>query len=204
MKHATSRDLYNYWQRLRGFRPAPRRSEIEPSDIRSILGDTFILEASGRESFPVRLAGTRWCGLHGREMKGQDFLDLWSEGDRNAVATLATAVSSDAAAAVISIEARTRQGRSLSCELLLLPLRHGGPDYDRILGSCAAFERPYWLGSDPVVSQSLTSLRLLWPDERPQFLPRQAQAPDTATLIPFPVAAGRRRGHLMVLDGGKV
>jgi hypothetical protein len=203
MKHATSRELYNYWQRLRRSRPAPRRSEVEPSDIRAILGDTFILEASTRDSFPIRLAGTRWCGLYGREMKGEDFLDQWAAGDRNAVATLATAVSSDAAGAVISIEARTVKGRSLLCELTMLPLRHNGPDYDRILGSCAPFERPYWLGSEPIVRQSLTSLRLLWPDDQPQFMRRRAAAADVAAPIPFPTPAGRRRGHLTVLDGGK-
>jgi hypothetical protein len=203
MKHATSRELYNYWQRLRGGRPAPRRSEVEPSDIRTILADTFILEASSRDAFQIRLAGTRWCALHGREMKGEDFLDLWSAGDRNAIATLATAVSTDAAGAVISIEARNERGRSLACELMLLPLRHTGPDYDRILGSCAAFERPYWLANEPIVRQSLTSLRLLWPDEQPHFMRRQVGAPGPVAPIPLPVPTGRRWGHLTVLDGGK-
>jgi hypothetical protein len=136
-------------------------------------------------------------------MKGEDFLDQWAAGDRNAVATLATAVSSDAAGAVISIEARTVKGRSLLCEFTMLPLRHNGPDYDRILGSCAPFERPYWLGSEPIVRQSLTSLRLLWPDDQPQFMRRRAAAAEAAAPIPFPTPAGRRRGHLTVLDGGK-
>ena len=203
MKHATSRELYDYWQRLRRSRPAPRRSEVEPSDIRTILGDTFILEGSNRDAFLIRLAGTRWCALYGREMKGEDFLDLWSAGDRNAVATLATAVSTDAAGAVISLEGRTERGRSLLCELMLLPLRHGGPGYDRILGSCAAFERPYWLANDPIVRQSLTSLRLLWPDEQPHFMRRQVGSAEPAAPIPFPLPAGRRWGHLTVLDGGK-
>ena len=203
MKHATSRELYNYWQRLRRSRPAPRRNEVEPSDIRTILGDTFILEVAGRDCFPIRLAGTRWCTLHGREMKGDDFLDLWLAADRNAIATLATAVSSDGAGAVISIEARTAQNRSVSCEALLLPLRHSGPDYDRILGSCAAFEHPYWLGSDPIVYQSLTSLRLLWPDEQPGFMRRPRDTAPPTAPSPVPIRGGRRHGHLTVLDGGK-
>jgi hypothetical protein len=203
MKHATSRELYDYWQRLRRIRPAPRRSELEPSDIRTILGDTFILEASSRDAFPIRLAGTRWCALYGREMKSEDFLDLWSADDRNAIATLATAVSTDAAGAVISFEGRTERGRRLACELMLLPLYHAGPDYDRILGSCAAFERPYWLAKEPIVSQGLTSLRLLWPDEQPHFMRRQVGSAAPVTPVPLPVPTGRRWGHLTVLDGGK-
>ena len=78
MKHLTSRELYDYWNRVRRGRPAPRRNEIEPGDIRRILADTFILEAAGRDRFPIRLAGTRMCGMYCREIKGGNFLDLWT------------------------------------------------------------------------------------------------------------------------------
>src|SRR5512146_2629747 len=44
MKHATTRELYDYWNRVRGGERAPLRSAIEPSDIRRILGEMFILE----------------------------------------------------------------------------------------------------------------------------------------------------------------
>jgi hypothetical protein len=203
MKHATSRELYGYWDRVRRSRPAPRRSEIEPSDIRRILADTFILEVANRNNFPVRLAGTRICGLYCREIKGGDFLDLWTPHDREAIATLATAVSVDAAAAVVTIEATNADNRNVTCEILLLPLRHNGPDYDRILGSCAPLERPYWIGAEPIVRQSLTSLRLIWPDEQPAFLRRSTDHRVGASQpIPFPVPQ-RRRGHLTLLEGGK-
>jgi hypothetical protein len=202
MKHATSHELYAYWDRVRRSRPAPRRSEIEPSDIRRILADTFILEVGDRSSFPVRLAGTRLCGLYCREIRGADFLDLWTANDREAIATLATSVATDAAAAVATIEATNAERRSVTCELLLLPLHHNGPDYDRILGSCAPLERPHWLGTVPVVEQSLASLRLIWPDDQPKFLRRATDRPGSSKPIPFPLP-NRRRGHLTVLEGGK-
>src|SRR4029077_1489463 len=137
MKHATSRELYDYWDRLRRGQPAPHRSDIEPSDIRRILADTFILEVPARETYAIRLAGTRICALYGREIKGPNFLDLWTSDDRQAIATLAAAVSTDAAAAVLSLEGHTARRRTLACELLLLPLRHGKSGYDRVLGSLA-------------------------------------------------------------------
>jgi len=204
MKHATSRELYDYWDRLRSGQPAPHRSDIEPSDIRRILADTFILEAGDRETYTIRLAGTRVCALYGREIKSTNFLDLWAAEDRQAIATLATAVATDAAAAVLSVEARTARRRSLVCELLLLQLRHGKSGYDRLLGSLAPTEQPYWIGSEPVTSQSVTSLRLIWPDERPHFMRRTSdrpEAPDSAVVLP--IDNRRRRGHLFVLDGGK-
>lgn len=201
MKHATSRELYDYWERIRGEEPAPRRSDIEPGEIRGILADTFILEVVDRDHQIVRLAGTRVCALYGREIKGAGFLDFWADEDRAAVATLATAVCEDAAGAVITASLASPGERHLTCEFLLLPLRHGGPTYDRILGSCSIFERPYWFGSAPIVNQRISSLRLVWPDERPRF------------MRPFPRPAGniphaahprsRQRGHLFIVDGGK-
>ena len=203
MKHATSRELYDYWDRLRGGRLAPQRSDVEPSEIRRILADTFILEVVDRETYPIRLAGTRVCILYGREIKGANFLDLWAGEDRQAVATLAAAVSTDAAAAVLSLEGQTPRRRSVSCELLLLPLRNGKSGFDRVLGSLAPIERPYWIGSDPVTIQSVTSLRLIWPDERPHFMRRASDRVQPKASAAIPIDARRRRGHLFVLDGGK-
>ena len=202
MKHVTSRELYAYWNSVRRGEPAPLRSAIEPSDIRRILADTFILEVIDRDRYLVRLAGTRICSLYCREIKGTDFLDLWSNEDRNAVATLATAVASDAAAAVVTLELSTARDQRLGCELLLLPLRHGR-SYDRILGSLSPAERPYWLGSEPIIRQQVQSLRLIWPDEQPSFMRRRTDRPDDSAPIPFPIDSRRRRRHLFVLDGGK-
>ncbi len=203
MKHATSQELYGYWDRVRHGQRAPKRSDIEPSDIRRILADTFILEVAGRETYTVRLAGTRICSLYCREVKGSNFLDLWSREDRNAIATLATAVSEDAAAAVVSFTVHTANEHSLAAELLVLPLSHTGQRYDRVLGSIAPLERPYWLGNEPVISQVVTSLRLIWPDERPQFMRRATDAVERGVVIPVSFDNRRRRGHLFVLDGGK-
>ena len=91
MKHATSRELYSYWDRLRGTESAPLRSAIEPSDIRRILADTFIAEAIDPTRYNIRLAGTRVCALYGTELKGSNLLDRWSDDDRSALATLAAA-----------------------------------------------------------------------------------------------------------------
>ena len=208
MKHATTRELYDYWNRVRGGERAPLRSAIEPSDIRRILSEMFILEVLERDNYFVRLAGTRVCALYCREIKGTNVLDLWSGEDRQAMATLAAAVSEDGAAAVVTISAWTAREQEVQCELILLPLRHGGTRFDRVLGSCAVMERPYWLGSEPVVRQSIASLRLIWPDEVPVFMRRrsdraEATVASTVPPIPMPVAGTRRHGHLFVVDGGK-
>jgi hypothetical protein len=226
MKHATTRELYEYWQRLRGSRPAPDRTEIEPSDIRRVLGDTFILEAVSRTEYRFRLAGTRVCALYGRELKGKDFLAFWKGKDRDAVATLLAAVSQDAAASVFGMTGRSAHDRDLPCEILLLPIRQKGGGFTRILGSLAPMDDPYWIGIQPIMSQSITSLRLIWPDERPSFLrrgdeldveavpvapaagpshaaPRPGVPSRSPSRQPWADGSNRRVGHLVVLEGGK-
>lgn len=210
MKHAASRELYDYWNRVRGRDRAPQRSAIEPSDIRRVLADTFILEVVDRETHLVRLAGTRVCSIYCRELKGANFFDLWSGDDRTAIQTLAAAVTEDGAAAVVTVEGRTERDQELAAELLLLPLRHSGsPTFDRILGSLAVIERPYWVGTEAVTGQRVASLRLIWPDQQPNFLRRRTDVtPEREPAasrdpIPFPGRNTRRRGHLVVFDGGK-
>ena len=63
MKNTATRDLYGYWDQLRGQRPAPERVDIDPGAIRRVLGDTFIVEIDKNRSFPFRLAGTRNCAV---------------------------------------------------------------------------------------------------------------------------------------------
>lgn len=63
MKHATTREVFEYWNRRRGRRRVPARSNIDPADIRHVLGDTFLLTADFAGDIRFRLAGTRICAL---------------------------------------------------------------------------------------------------------------------------------------------
>src|SRR5687768_17621081 len=89
MKQPGSIQLFQYWNRLRNGRVAPKRTEIEPADIKALLPDTFILEKDTRREAVFRLAGTRLCSLYGRELKGFSFPSLWREQDQRLVARLA-------------------------------------------------------------------------------------------------------------------
>lgn len=207
MKHKASRELYEYWNRLRGDDPAPLRSAIEPSDIRRVLADTFIAEANGSGDLHIRLAGTRICALYGRELKGSNLLDQWPPEDRSALTTLGAAVSNEGAVAVVTMTGHASAGLTVPCELLLLPLRHGTDGFDRVLGALAPLEQPYWLGAEPVVRQRISGLRLIWPGEDTDFSRRRTErAPSlraAAAPVHLPLRRARRRGHLYVVDGGK-
>ncbi|TLP48643.1 MULTISPECIES: PAS domain-containing protein [Cohaesibacter] len=226
MKHQVTRDLFTYWDSLRGGRPAPERSDIDPAEIHQILGDTFILEYENEDQLTFRLAGTRLCGSFCRELKGRSFLDIWSQEDIASVRLLLTAVAEDEAAAVIGFEGKTERDQTLNFETILLPLRHFGQTKSRILGAASPVEMPYWVGIWPLTELSISSMRLIWPDERPAFMRhsqkdsapkgRHGIAPSTLA-IPNPVAgrpmsrpntrsavqSEQRFGHLRVIEGGR-
>lgn len=203
MKAAATRDLFGYWNRLRGARAAPERSDVEPAQIRAILADTFILEADPAAGFPFRLSGSRVCAITGQEMKGERFLELWRDPDAATLRGALTTVSDDAAVAVVGAHGATELGRRVDLELGLLPLRHRGRTHARVLGSLAAVETPYWLGSCPVTQFELTSLRMIWPSGRRRTL---APPMETPTAPPPPAGlsgAARRIGRFLVFDGGR-
>lgn len=217
MKHQVTRELFTYWDGLRGGRTAPERSDIDPAEIHQILGDTFILEYDNETSLSFRLAGTRLCGSFCRELKGRNFFDLWGANDLSSMKLLLTAVVEDEAAAVIGFKGKTEREQELEFELILLPLRHYGQTKSRLLGAASPADMPYWIGIWPIQELSISSMRLIWPEERPAFMRNQEQAPKqqhkfgltpTTTILPpvigqHPINPERRIGHLTVIEGGR-
>lgn len=202
-------ELFQYWDRLRDGRPAPKRTEIEPADIKTLLADTFILEKDARGEAVFRLAGTRLCATFGRELKGFTFASLWMQKDERVVARLAHGAFLAKSVVVISFEGISRNGRVNPFELLLLPL-DGGVDHPRSLGAVTPAERPFWLGADPIAECRIASIRVVDPEREPMFLKNRPEVtvPSLAPTLDFEDPAmgrgrGRRIRHLVVLEGGR-
>jgi hypothetical protein len=205
MRQAGTAGLFQYWNRLRDGRPAPRRTEIEPADIKSMLADTFILERDLRGDAVFRLAGTRLCATFGRELKGFAFTSLWSHSDQPKAASLALATLIEKSVSVTTLLGTTQGGRSLDLELLLLPLE-GGAENPRAMGCLCPAEKPYWLGADPVVQCQVVGIRAIDPDREAQRGDGLPQV-DAPPLEPGPSSLSdtpaRRFRHLVVIDGGR-
>ncbi len=218
MQKQSTRTLYDYWNTLRGSRSAPDRRDIDPTKIRTALANTFILEATDNREFDFRLAGSHLCATYARELKGRSFSRLWHPRDRDAMETLLRAVTEDHAVALITFQGLTAIHTRLSIETILLPIRHNGSTQTRLLGAMTALDEPYWFGTQPVVEQRISGLRLIWPDDN--SLAEMAR--DIAASVPhdviFAQAAGgagepmaatvygrqaRRYAHLAVIDGGR-
>ena len=207
MKQEGSIALFQYWNALRDGRPAPRRAEVEPAAIRKLLADTLILERDGRGEAVFRLAGTRLCAIHGRELKGFSFSSLWRPRDQRLMSKLVASTFTTHSVAIVEYRGTSEKGRSLPFEMLLLPL-DGGVETPRCLGIAEATETAFWLGADPIVSAEIETMRVLDPDREPMFLKNRPAVsvpplvPEEALFEPDGVN-GRRVRHLMVLDGGK-
>jgi hypothetical protein len=193
MKHSSIRQLFEYWNERRGLRSAPDRGEIEPSAIRRVLADTFILAFEARAGHPFRLAGTRVCAAFGRELKGEAFVDLWAAEGRDLVRELLAIVATESNGVVASAHAESAEGATLELELLLLPLSHRGRTDARVIGALVPVAAPYWLGTSTLGPLALDTHRFLDPSlaTRP--------APRIAPMLP----TGRIRRGLMIYDGGQ-
>ncbi len=137
MTHAAGTTLFAYWDSLRGGRPAPERSDIDPRAIGPILGDTFVLEGDLTGALPYRLAGSRISTLFAREMKGESFTALFTELGRQAFHRgLSDALAAQAGLS-LAVTGTSTIGRDVDLEMTLLPLVHRGRLGARMIGTIA-------------------------------------------------------------------
>src|SRR5579863_4849130 len=130
-------ELHAYWNRLRGARSAPERNDVDPSAIRGILADTFVLDFDERRGFPFRIAGSRANAIFLKELRGLAFLEVWGSPDRKEINSILQCVADEAQPFLIGAEARPAGLGPVDIEAILLPLRHHGLTHSRVLGAFA-------------------------------------------------------------------
>lgn len=135
MKDKIIKDLFGYWDQLRGERLAPTRSEIDPRKIRGTLEHTFILEAVKNGAPRFRLAGIEVCDLLGMELRGMPIDALFEPVDRNMLADIVTDVFQEPHIAQLRLCGQLAGGRSVLGHMILIPLRDENGDISRILGA---------------------------------------------------------------------
>ena len=196
MRHRVGKELYDYWKRLKGARAAPDRSEIDPSAIRHLLADSFIIEVDEAETaFPIRLSGSRLNALWLTEQKGRSFLELWREQDRESLSTTLMMVVRGVSPVVSAVQGGPKGAEPMDFELLLLPLRYFGKTHSRIMGSLAPMRRTSWLGSSAVEPLSLNSMRFIEETDH--------RAPWGFSKFVAPPPPESQPPRLVVYEGGK-
>ena len=203
MKQKISQTLYAYWNDVRQDRAAPRRFEIEPSQIAGILPHTFILERVDSETFRYRLAGTGLCEAFSQQLRETNFLAGFAGDDRAAVERLLSSVTLQCGAGVLEFEATGTDAHALVFEVVLLPLVHTRDCVDRVLGAISPASIPEWLGSEVLDDWRLTSSDVIWPQGHPQ---PAAAAPERQNPFHPHIRKARivrsERRQFRVYDGG--
>lgn len=203
MQQRTSQILYAYWNEVRGERAAPRRFDIEPAQLGTVLAETFILESDDAQTATFRLAGTKICDNFGHEFRGSSFFDLFSTDDRSTVMQGLADVRTHASVLVMEAEATVATQGDARFEIMLLPLVHTGTTISRMLGSITAIDPPSWLGSERLPHLDVLNHEHIWPEGRPHAIAEKFRNPPA--LIPE-LASARlvriNRRSFRVLDGG--
>lgn len=166
MKHRSSREFFAYWDKMRGHAAAPDRSDIEPSAVRELLGDIFVLAYDAEAGYPFRVAGTRVSALLGRDLKDQSFSALFAAGARRAVEDIIAVVAEETLPAIAGVTATSETGETAHLELLLLPFSTRAHAPVSLTGVLAPFEPEL----NKLENFGLTSYRYLHRQER--LLPR--------------------------------
>ena len=204
MKHKTSQILYAYWNAVRGQRLAPRRFEIEPARIASILAETFILERFDVRTYQFRLAGTRLCDQFGHEFRGTNFLDGWGADDCLMLERKFADACERGGALVLTFEATSDDAHCVTYEALLLPLVHNGEMASRVLGAMSACDPPAWVGTERLTTKNLVRHETIWPGAKTssQLHQQSLFAPSSQSACAIRIDRNRRR--FLVLDGGRL
>jgi len=133
--HKSISTLFEYWESLRATRAAPKRSEIDPRAIKSILGDVFIAERTRFGGTRFRLAGTEICDLMGMELRGMPLNSLFQTSARAALENLLNDIYSTTCLYSSRLTTVQTGYRHIEGYMVLLPLKDDTEQTTRILGA---------------------------------------------------------------------
>ncbi len=161
MRNSKTKRVYDYWLKLKGPRCAPERRDIAPRSLRGMLPFIFIAERMGPGLSVFRLAGTGLCERYGRELRDHNLDALWSPADRPALRRFVDDVLDIPAPGLVTFRAETIDRRSVSGEMLFLPLCDEEGTVSRLLGCAFATQSTSWLGQRPLVHQFMETASLI-------------------------------------------
>lgn len=192
--HPGSRRLFSHWESLRAERAYPTREEFTFEPIKDLLPDLLILDRDHlRNSYRYRLAGSRVCGMFGKNLTSSDALSNWESFEKNIIAKQLNAAFVQFQPSLIRMRLTTDTGQIVAVEFIALPIQLRGSDRMQLVGGMFAFRDSRNLGHSAIVAQELASARMIWTEF--------SIAPDShLRSAPLPVDF---TGKLRVIAGGK-
>jgi hypothetical protein len=128
------RRLFVYWDGKRGGRRMPARSDVDPLDLRFILGQLILVDVmpGPPPRFRIRLHGTELAQRAGYELTGK-MLDELPSTEFRTLAQRSFATTAETRLPFHSIRDRLLDGKPRRYESLMLPLSADGDGVDMLL-----------------------------------------------------------------------
>jgi hypothetical protein len=128
------RRLFVYWDGKRGGRRMPARSDVDPLDLRFILGQLILVDVmpDPPPRFRIRLHGTELAQRAGYELTGK-MLDELPTTEFRLLAQRSFATTAETRLPFHSIRDRLLDGKPRRYETLMLPLSADGDGVDMLL-----------------------------------------------------------------------
>jgi hypothetical protein len=126
-------NLHSYWQRQKGNKGCPSRSDIRPKDLTSFLPHVFLVDVLDEANFRFRLAGSHFCELTNRRMAG-DVIEAIFPDMFCAEVRRAWQQASQGATVLGRGQVWIPAKDFLQWEGIVLPLSQSGQDIDTLVG----------------------------------------------------------------------
>jgi hypothetical protein len=132
--------LHAYWTTIRGACRMPSRAQVDPADMRFILGQVMMIDVTDRPAgFKVRLQGTELAWCLGSDLTGKTLEGLRSTGLR-ALLRECFAQSVITLAPVHQTSRQNHDGVPRLYSVLVLPLSADDRHVDKLLVGVRCFE----------------------------------------------------------------
>lgn len=153
--------LLDAWNRWRGGRLLPRRSDIALGDIKALLPLVTLQECNSRYDVRFKVVGTAIRELIGAELTGANYIDLTLPEHREIRAGRIAAMVSRPCGSLFTYHHRFANGLVAQAETLSFPIDPDLPGRPRMILSYSATETPHFI-PPPDPSQPLAVMEDYW------------------------------------------
>ncbi len=194
--HPDSRELFRFWERVRGENSAIARNQVDLRQIRKILPWIAILERHPlRPAYTWRLAGSGVCRIWNAELTAQPFLADASAYDHDTICRLLDNVVASHQPCISRYKAVYEDGEMLGLEMLAVPVLSASGTTTQLLCSVVPFRAPYWLGQACITRLELSKVKMIWTEHFDHHANHTNKLIDRTRVDGGPL--------LRVIDGGR-
>jgi hypothetical protein len=155
-------DLFlRHWRDIKiRARQAPNRRDFDPARLKICLPSLMMLEQTDPD-YVFRLSGGSLVHLHGRELRGESFISLFTRSSHLEMAACLQASMLRQMPLSLSVQAQTSQNQNISLTITLAPLCNDHNVTDRLVGLYETKDDLPALINQKIMVLNLISSRLL-------------------------------------------